>query len=74
MSSSLSLKQWLLGVGLVLVMAAPSAQARSAHAFQCPHAREGAVSASLTAADTEILKSDERVLKVQQTASGQASA
>jgi hypothetical protein len=42
-------------------LAASSSQAHAAHAFQCPHAQEGAASASLTAADPEILKSEDRV-------------
>jgi hypothetical protein len=60
MPTSLQPNIRILGLGLALAAAAPSAKAAPAHPFQCPHAREGTVSTSVTAADSEILKSEDR--------------
>jgi hypothetical protein len=60
MQTNLRPKIWFLGLSFI-AGAVASAQASPAHAFQCPRADEGAMSLSLTAADTEILKSEDRV-------------
>jgi|BarGraIncu00222A_1022003.scaffolds.fasta_scaffold80615_1 hypothetical protein len=61
MQPDLRPKIWFLGLSLILAGAVGSAQARPAHAFECPRVQQGAVTASLTAADSEILKSEDRV-------------
>lgn len=61
MQSILHPKICVLGLSLMVAGTVSSAHARPARGFQCPHAHEGAVSANMTATDSDILKSDDEV-------------